>query len=292
MDSIFYLMFVYWALRLGRRVFMVNAMFSDCPRSPRCQATVTAAAQLLGRSAAVCARDPRSRIYAERVLGLRQCICIPDALFTWLDKVEMQWTPLNSRLLASFGGEDDAALQGCDLRGGYVCLSASSSAAWRPQQAVVAYAALIRQLRRRLGVPLLVVQTCGGESFLRESARAGGGVFVDARLPIMQGLNLLAHARLYISGRWHPGIMAALGGTPCIFMRANSHKCRALQEQLGSAEPMEFPDIPDQAAISAICKRALQVLNADTVQRREQRRETAQALARQAQALAELLESR
>lgn len=151
---------------------------------------------------------------------------------------------------------------------------------------------LAAQLRRHLNLPLLVVQTCGGESFLRQAERFGGAIFVDARLPIMQGLNLLAHARLNISGRRHPGIMAAAGGTPCIFMQANSHKCRALQELPGEPEPAVFTDIPDPTAISAICERAVCLIRADSSAARERRRQAACRLAHLADMLPGLLEAR
>ena len=43
-------------------------------------------------------------------------------------------------------------------------------------------------------------------------------------VPILLGATVLANSKLFVSGRYHPSIMASLGGTPCIFLGSNSHK--------------------------------------------------------------------
>jgi polysaccharide pyruvyl transferase WcaK-like protein len=63
----------------------------------------------------------------------------------------------------------------------------------------------------------------------------------SAQIPLASGLLLLAHAACFISGRYHPSIMASLGGTPCIWMTSNSHKTLSVQYVLGEEEPREYP---------------------------------------------------
>ena len=46
------------------------------------------------------------------------------------------------------------------------------------------------------------------------------------------GLDLLANAAVFVSGRWHPSILASTGGTPSVMFSGNSHKMRGLAEIL------------------------------------------------------------
>ncbi|HAP21234.1 MAG TPA: hypothetical protein DCR27_08140, partial [Lachnospiraceae bacterium] len=85
-------------------------------------------------------------------------------------------------------------------------------------------------------------------------------LFIPVQIPIIVGLNLLAHAGLYISGRYHPSIMASLGGTPCIFLGANSHKNMGLQEMLEYKVCKEYHSCPTHEDIKEICSKAAKLI--------------------------------
>jgi len=60
----------------------------------------------------------------------------------------------------------------------------------------------------------------------------------------MMAAGIVANARVYVTGRYHPAIMPAFGGTHCVFLGADSQKTSSLQElleyegvQLSSALP-------------------------------------------------------
>lgn len=110
----------------------------------------------------------------------------------------------------------------------------SSAAAWNPKRAKPHYEALTQALKK-LGQPLVLVQTCEGDAFLEDVAKEAGVPFIPVNIPVMAGAAVLARAEVFVSGRWHPSIMATLGGTPCVFLGSNSHKTRSLQEQIGYA---------------------------------------------------------
>jgi polysaccharide pyruvyl transferase WcaK-like protein len=67
---------------------------------------------------------------------------------------------------------------------------------------------------------------------------------IPGEVPILMGGAILANARLFVTGRYHPSIMAAAGGTPCVFLGADSHKTRSLQRMLGYDDPQVFSAIP------------------------------------------------
>ncbi len=62
--------------------------------------------------------------------------------------------------------------------------------------------------------------------------------------PIMMAGAILANARAFVSGRFHPAIFASLGGTPCVFLDAHSHKMASLQKTLEYDVHSTFPAMP------------------------------------------------
>jgi len=67
---------------------------------------------------------------------------------------------------------------------------------------------------------------------------------------------VLANAQAFITGRYHPAIFASLGGTPCIFLGADSHKTRSLQDVLEYESKAQFSALPQEDEISEICQLA------------------------------------
>jgi polysaccharide pyruvyl transferase WcaK-like protein len=94
------------------------------------------------------------------------------------------------------------------------------------------------------------------DAFLREVARRTGVGFVPANAPIVSCGAILAHARLFISGRYHPSILASLGGTPCIFLGSQAHKMGSLSRVLEYEVHQQFNVFPGDADIAAILNAA------------------------------------
>jgi polysaccharide pyruvyl transferase WcaK-like protein len=72
--------------------------------------------------------------------------------------------------------------------------------------------------------------------------------------------SVLAHARLFISGRYHPSIFASLGGTPCIFLASHAHKMGSLSRVLEYDVHRQFNAFPDDSEIAEIVSTARQYL--------------------------------
>jgi polysaccharide pyruvyl transferase WcaK-like protein len=71
---------------------------------------------------------------------------------------------------------------------------------------------------------------------------------------------VLAHARLFISGRYHPSIFASLGGTPCIFLASHAHKMGSLPRLLEYDLTREFDAFPSDSEIAEIVATAQKYL--------------------------------
>ncbi len=269
-DLLFQMAMIELAAHFNRPVFYVNAMVSDCPVTGRNAQTATVAMEVLSRCVAVSLRDPESLRIARSLTSNLNSRFVPDALFTWADRFKNCGTllPSNGDCVVPFP-EQQQYLGKLDFAQPYICLSATSLAARYPEQAIAAYTRLVGAVST-LGLRVYLVQTCSGEAFLQEVSDRTGTPLVPAHTPILMGGAILANARLYVSGRYHPSIMASLGGTPCIFLAANSHKTASLQEVLGQETTRVFGALPSSDDCEQIVSAAQRLLAAGAAQRDSQ----------------------
>lgn len=122
----------------------------------------------------------------------------------------------------------------------YVCVT-GSSALMRPDQAgrlpVAAFRELCLDLGRRFEQVVVVAPDTTDEMLLAPVARDLDLPFIPACTPTPLGLDLLANATVFVSGRWHPSILASTGGTPSVIFSGNSHKMQGLCELLDLPYP-------------------------------------------------------
>lgn len=125
----------------------------------------------------------------------------------------------------------------------YICIGGSSAFLHGSLQQYDAHSALLKlcaRLREAFDQIVLVASGHEDEEFLGQIATELDIPLFLASLPVSDGLNLLARAELYISGRWHSSIFAMLGGTPVIMFSANTYKSKGLLRMLGlNEEPFD-----------------------------------------------------
>lgn len=268
-------------LKRGKTLFYLNAMASPPPHGAPNAETLAIADSVLSRASAFSLRDPKSHTWAREHLpeaGLKATMH-PDAVFTWLSRFD------------HLGGEHDPAAANPYLDSSshafpkeacspYILVGGSSRSAWDKPRAAKAFPALVEALQEMAqgrNLKVVLQPACTGDSFLEDVAKETGAPIVPLPAPIDAHVALLANARAYISGRWHPSIMAALGGTPCVFMGSNSHKMLALQEQLGYSDPHEFSPWPEADDIAAMVEEVSRLLD-EGAERREAIRASARAM--------------
>jgi polysaccharide pyruvyl transferase WcaK-like protein len=244
-DFFFYLAMIELASQLNKRVFYVNGIISDCPNTGRNVDDVKAANSSLAKCDAVLVRDFQSLEYVNTVMNGVNCHFLPDALFSW------QATMENSHLNLPKDGdftipfpEKQEYFGKLDFSAPYICIGGSSEAAYQPEKAIPCYDRLLHR-SHELGLKVFLIQPCEGDRFLSQVASIRGAGIVPVTTPIRLCGAILANARLLISGRYHPSILASLGGTPCVFLGAHSHKMSSLQKVL------EYPEISDFSAFPA-----------------------------------------
>jgi len=267
-DLFFYLAMAELGLRLERPVFFVNTIFSDSPRTGRNLESLARAEAVLSRCTDVHVRDPYSLRYAGETMPSIRCRHVPDALFTWFDRVQdpRLRPPEVGDFAVPYPEEEWRWFGRLDFSRPYVCVGGSSRAAEEPRRAQLSFRKMVDAMDA-LGLPVVLVETCRGDAFLRDVVAETGAAFVPRNCPIWMGTAILTNARLLVSGRFHPTILASLGGTPSIFLEAHSHKMRSLQESLGYEDEPVFSTFPDDAEVGRIVARSRQMLDAAEVLR-------------------------
>jgi polysaccharide pyruvyl transferase WcaK-like protein len=124
---------------------------------------------------------------------------------------------------------------------------------------VQCYARLVDAIRQ-FGYRVYLTENDLPDSFLQRVAREKNLGIVPVDAPILMCGSVLAHARLFISGRYHPSIFASLGGTPCIFLGSHAHKMGSLSRVLKYEAPKEFNAFPGDSDLGGIVSMARKYL--------------------------------
>lgn len=249
-DALFLLFILELAFEHKKPVYFVNSMFSDSPLSGRDADVMPHVSRLFKTCEAITVRDNHSRKLIQDISSNENVVVLPDALFTWQEKILLARKMIIELpdLVLPFGADDYVGR--LDLSRPYLCL-AGSSLRLGSMDPHAAYCNLYDKLKRIVD-QVIIVQTCEGDDFLEQVAKTCGALVIRHQIPVIAGAALLAGASVFVTGRFHPAIMASCGGTPCIFMGSNSHKNLSLQEMLEYKNSTHFSSSPSDDEMDAI----------------------------------------
>lgn len=281
---------IYWALKMGKKVFFMNAMFSDDPHSPHNEKMTALVDNLLSKCDVVTVREEMSKEYAEKYLPHVKTVVYPDALFSWFDMVNDSHRVDNLRYYIGHSSECDEFYNGVEFNRPYALIAASSAGIIGDDynKTIEAYCNLVSQAKNKLGMPVYLIQVCEGDFFLAEVGKRTSTLMIPMDTPILAAAKILAQSSVFISGRYHPAIMASLGGTPCVFMSSNSHKTRSVQMILEYSDVKEYPVIPTPKDVDDILDDAIAKLQKGD-ELRKKIKERARILSNEARSLKDLI---
>ena len=98
---------IYWAKLLGKKVFFMNAMFSDSPASPQNIEFLHIVDKLLASCDRVVLREKESYEYAKKYLPHIKPQIVPDALFSWFPYINDDYIINNYRYCIAHSAEND-----------------------------------------------------------------------------------------------------------------------------------------------------------------------------------------
>lgn len=259
-DTLFYLLVLDIAEHLNKKTYVLNTMLSDFPGNNRNEKVLRYCIKKFEKCELITTRDQTSLEYLKHYPNSINIKFIPDALFTWYDYFKNRNNyptigdsiitfPENINLFGKFNFEKP-----------YIIISGSSSAAWNQEKAIQPYSNLVNKIKE-IGIQVYLVPTCGGDNFLNTVSELTDTPIIPVDVPIVMGASILANATLMISGRFHPSILASLGGTPCVFLDSNSHKTLSIQHLLEYDDIKEHNAIPTNEDITEISKEAISKIN-------------------------------
>jgi len=242
----------------GKPVHFLNAMFSECPFSEKNASLVNTTQKLLAQCKSVGCRDDTSLGFVRKTVSEDKSFLLPDALFTWRSKVQKTCPLIKEMPDLVLAYPRDCDVGTLDLKNGYICVSGSSGA-WKYHLAYIdAYENLCMELQK-LGLPVVLVET-DDEIYMHRLAERTGLPLISWQTPILAGAGLVAGASVFVTGRFHPSIMASLGGTPAVYLGSNSHKNLTLQRVLEYPEPREYECCPNRDDIVLIVSKVKELL--------------------------------
>jgi polysaccharide pyruvyl transferase WcaK-like protein len=248
----FLLVIMELARAYSKPVYFVNAMVSECPVYGRHPETMTSCLHALKHAAGIGVRDPLSQELIAEIAPDLNVTPTPDALFLWAKK-----TFINSTEICRHGdiilpaGHDEWFGQ-YDFSGDYICIGGSSFAKQMATADLINfYIKLVKGLQK-LKIKLYLVESSGRDDFLRIVGRHTNTPIIPVGTPIILATQVLANAKVLVSGRYHPSIMAALRGTPLVCLNSNSHKMLGLQHFMGYESPVEHKIKPVNSILKGI----------------------------------------
>ena len=238
-------------LSLGKHVVFANGMLSACVTTGTNSATIDTTRRIFQQLSAVIVRDAESYAYAQRQ-SLPVSAIVPDSLFAFYPAVNdaSSTIPRNGDFVVSYP-EYVASLGRLDFHERYVCVLGGAAPAKDIGRAIPAYVRLVHEVAKVIP-NIILVETCAGDRFLRQVASESGFPVLPANISVYMGAKILANAVAVLSGRYHPSILASLGGTPCVFLRSTAHKMLSVQELLGYGAPREFDSFPNTTEVAQI----------------------------------------
>lgn len=247
-------MLMHWAQKLGKKVYYLNGMLSDDPHSEHNDKCIKVINDIFSKSDVVGVREYFSYNYATQYFNNINLKLYPDALFSWYDYINDGFNILDGKYINGMSGATDESFKNLDFSDDYILIAGSSSVGsavdGKYEKAIKTYSKLVNETKIKFpDKKVYLIQVCEGDYFLNDVAKNTDTPIIAVDTPILSAGKILANARLFISGRYHPAILASLGGTPCVFMSSNSHKTKSVQQLLEYENIIEFNEIPSDNEI-------------------------------------------
>lgn len=274
-DLLFQMMIIQLAKDFGKEVAYVNSIISPCPIHGTHEPTVKAFREVTNGISLLTVRDRQSFNFAQDLeLSPQKLIFCPDALFAISSHLQKEYSSSYKSIVSSdFATHIEPRINKVfELKSQeYLCLSGASRAPGGNQKnRELWFTNLVKRIQNDFNLPLVIVEPCPGDKFLYDVSQQCNTHFIPASTNIYWGSRILANCAAYITGRYHPSIMASFGGVPQIMLESNSHKTLSLQELLGEFNPQIFPIGTGKETIDLIVeatKKALDNAEADKSRR-------------------------
>lgn len=218
---------------LGNEVRYINSMVSECPVSGINADTEKEAIEAFNKCSVVGLRDPLS--YSLIRNKVKNAVYVPDILFKFSQSRGFKYADKYLDTTLDFSIEQKS--------GKYIGISGGSwplMADHPVESKVEGYKRLIAKIQTSKQRNVVLISTCNADAWLEKLANELGLPYIPVGLDSSKFSNVFRKLDIFISGRFHPSILASTHGIPCIFFESNSHKTMSLQKMLKYKNPVVF----------------------------------------------------
>tara|TARA_B100000242_G_C43051228_1_gene491144 strand:+ start:2036 stop:3301 length:1266 start_codon:yes stop_codon:yes gene_type:complete len=241
----FFTLFVCWfaKIKLNKRCALVNHTLDLS--NPNMESIAKIVYPMLDD---ISFREKISEDKYKKICNIDKNLFVPDAAF--VHKVNTHES------LRTFQNNNKEKLLGLNIiEDNYICILGSSILG-RPEKSnlfpIDQFLFLVEKLLQQKYKVIMVASDTTDESPFKKIAILKNLPFFGASTDLKSGIAILTNAICLIGGRWHPSILASLGGTPSIMMSANTSKTKAFLNMFDLPDKIYDPFSLDQSSDSII----------------------------------------
>lgn len=223
---LFYLAILYLGKQMGAKTAYINAVCSADADGKNNENVVNICKRATKYIDYMIVRDEVSYDYAKKIFI--DTLYIPEALFVWYKYFEKE----NNFLIPSgdmvyTSPEDDFEYGKFNFDVPYVLIGGyNTKDEIDIDDALFKWDGIVKYIRNK-GYKVYIVKTLRRkEWFLDELSKRSGVDMIKNEVNSLVMTSILGNASLLISGRFHPSVLASLGGTPCIIFKSNCQKSK------------------------------------------------------------------
>lgn len=149
-ESVNELMLMYWAQKMGKKVYYLNGMLSDDPFSNRNNRFISVVKPIFEKAKIIGVREDYSFAYANEQFPSANICKFPDALFTWYDLINDSFRIPDGKYVIGMSGASNSSFYNFNFEEPYILISGSSSvgvATHDTKEAVERYCALVNEVK-------------------------------------------------------------------------------------------------------------------------------------------------
>lgn len=217
------------AAQMGKPVYLLNSILSHAPRRPDSLALII---EEVGRTLELCEaiqyRDPVSLDLHNDLFPELDAEWLPDALFAWS---RFATTSLADRqgFAPATEGLSVPVQQLLEKSTPYAVISGTSAGGVDAKSVAESIVQVSTDFAKQ-GLATVFAGSDGPDRKIAEKLAGSAVRTVDPKVPLTAASRLLWNSAAFLSGRYHPSILASLAGVPFVMMASNSHKTQSLYD--------------------------------------------------------------
>lgn len=232
-DASYYFFIILLCRKLKKRIFLLNCMVDKYAFEEVEVNSIEFFIKYLAMFDGIMVRDYNSKFFLteNNLNNVEFCL---DALFSWevlFDDIQLKRikeNPVNNK---------------------YILISGTSASKFYEESIAEGYRKLIRHLKK-IGIPIIIMESCIGDRFLKKIAEENKLTYIGIESDIVDLYQYISNSYVFISGRYHPTVVAMSQGIPCISLKCNSNKMENLQKIINNSNV--FPTVLKEDDINEI----------------------------------------